>query len=322
MLRFLVIFWLFCGFLSSALAARPDAHAPIGVMRDHLHQKGEFMASYRYSQMKMDGLRNNSGSVSNSEALTRRGVIPLSMRMKMDMIGLMYGLTDDVTLSAMGTVISKEMDHRRSNGSEFERKSDGIGDSKINASYGLVNNGNDSLLLNLGLSLPTGSIDQHFLGARLPYPMQIGSGSYELLPGVSYTALRNGYSYGGQVNASFKFDTNDNGYKLGDSYNATAWIARNLTRSLSISTRLDYNKYEAIEGRDTTLNATALVTADNAALDRETIDGLVGVNYIVPSSILQDFRLAFEFGSQFYQRSRDDLLETEYKFILGLQKTF
>lgn len=330
MFRFLVIFSLFCGLFSfNVMAAnhhdhhsRADAHAPIGVMRDHIHKKGELMASYRHSQMKMEGLRSNGGSVTNDDALTRRMVIPLKMKMKMDMIGLMYGLSDDVTLSVMGSVITKDMDHRRRNGIEFARESDGVGDTKINTSYGLLNDGNDSVIFNLGLSLPTGSIDQNFLGARLPYPMQIGSGSYELLPGISYTALRDGYSYGGQINASFKLDTNDNGYKLGDSYNVTAWAAKNLNSKLSLSTRLDYNKYDAVEGRDATLNSAMIVTADPAGLDRQTIDGLVGVNYIVPSSILEDFRLAFEVGTQLYQRSNDDLLETDYKLIFGLQKIF
>ncbi|MEL7333685.1 MAG: hypothetical protein AAFN12_15670 [Cyanobacteria bacterium J06560_2] len=28
--------------------SRPDSHAPIGVMGDHTHEKGEFMLSYRY----------------------------------------------------------------------------------------------------------------------------------------------------------------------------------------------------------------------------------------------------------------------------------
>ena len=32
---------------------RPDAHAPIGVMLDHMHKKGEWMVSYRYMTMSM-----------------------------------------------------------------------------------------------------------------------------------------------------------------------------------------------------------------------------------------------------------------------------
>ncbi len=34
-------------------SARPDGHAPISVMGDHYHKKGEFMLSYRYMPMWM-----------------------------------------------------------------------------------------------------------------------------------------------------------------------------------------------------------------------------------------------------------------------------
>lgn len=41
-------------------SARADGHAPIGVMGDHVHHKGEWMASYRYMNMNMFG--NLSGT--------------------------------------------------------------------------------------------------------------------------------------------------------------------------------------------------------------------------------------------------------------------
>jgi hypothetical protein len=35
-------------------SARPDGHAPISVMGDHYHKKGEFMFSYRFMPMWME----------------------------------------------------------------------------------------------------------------------------------------------------------------------------------------------------------------------------------------------------------------------------
>ena len=32
-------------------AGRPDSHAPIGVMGDHMHKEGEWMVSYRFRYM-------------------------------------------------------------------------------------------------------------------------------------------------------------------------------------------------------------------------------------------------------------------------------
>ena len=41
----------------SSVSSRPDGHAPIGVMGDHIHREGEIMFSYRAMMMNMSGLR-------------------------------------------------------------------------------------------------------------------------------------------------------------------------------------------------------------------------------------------------------------------------
>ncbi len=304
---------------------RADSHAPIGVMRDHIHKKGEFMTSYRASYMEMKGLSNNQGSVSSAQALNSRLVAPIEMQMGMDMLSAMYGVTDNLTIAAMGSFAVKKMNHQRRNGTFFERESESVGDIQVNALYKLGKYYDGDMLFNLGLSIPTGSVDERDLnGNRLPYPMQIGSGSYEILPGLSYTKLNNSYSYGGQLNASFKLDTNNNGYKLGDSYNITAWIAKPVFDSLSISSRLDFNKIEAIEGRDSSLDniVAAIVTADPSLSDREFIDLYFGVNYVLPDSLISNMRLAFEGGPRIHEKFQDNQLETDFKLFFGIQKTF
>ena len=49
-------------------AARPDGHAPISVMGDHMHAMGEWMVSYRYMTMDMEGLLHGSNEVSKATA--------------------------------------------------------------------------------------------------------------------------------------------------------------------------------------------------------------------------------------------------------------
>ena len=48
---------------------RPDAVAPIGVMGDHLHDAGQFMASYRYMYMRMEQNFDGTSSVSDQSVL-------------------------------------------------------------------------------------------------------------------------------------------------------------------------------------------------------------------------------------------------------------
>ena len=44
-------------------SGRPDGHAPIGVMGDHMHKKGEYMMSYRYMTMNMGGLLDGGDDI-------------------------------------------------------------------------------------------------------------------------------------------------------------------------------------------------------------------------------------------------------------------
>ncbi len=301
---------------------RPDGHAPIGVMRDHTHKKGEAMLSYRLGYMKMKGLRRGSNRVALDESRNKYMMSPRDMDMKMHMFGAMYGVTDNFTIAAMGSLIEKEMHmvNRMNNVSRME--SAGIGDTKLQTMYQFYNNEENRAQFNLGVSLPTGDIKQDDRGSRLPYRMQIGSGSYELLPGISYSSFFNSYSVGAQANAIFRLDSNNIGYRLGDSYNLTAWAAKKLNNSFSLSSRLNYTIEEGIEGYDRTLNASMSPVRDFSMTARKRLDFLLGVNFIVSKGALKGHRLAFEFGRPLYKHVNGIQLETDYNFTLGWQKTF
>ena len=80
-------------------ASRPDGHAPITVMGDHMHAMGEWMVSYRYMTMDMKGLLKGSDDVnSNSQTGTMMMpgdymMVPTEMFMDMHMFGAMYAIS-------------------------------------------------------------------------------------------------------------------------------------------------------------------------------------------------------------------------------------
>lgn len=104
---------------------RADSHAPIGVMGDHTHQAGEFMFSYRFMSMTMDGNRSGSDFLSPLDIATSvpnrffgspmqpptLRVVPLDMRMDMHMFGMMYAPTSWLTLMGMTSYKDNSMDH-------------------------------------------------------------------------------------------------------------------------------------------------------------------------------------------------------------------
>ncbi|MGH1419677.1 MAG: hypothetical protein ACRBCJ_12530 [Hyphomicrobiaceae bacterium] len=331
---------------------RPDSHAPIGVMGDHMHKKGEWMLSYRYMRMEMDGNRIGDDRVSPETIATtvpnrffgRMGqpptlrVVPTRMTMDMHMFGAMYAPTNNLTLMAMLNYVDKEMEHVTFRGGmgttrlgTFTTEAKGIGDTKIGGLYRLYDDHIHHFHLNMGLSLPTGSITKRDRvlapngmrpDLRLPYPMQLGSGTVDLLPGLTYTGKKGSFSWGAQYMADIRLeDENDEGYALGDKHSLTSWIAYRVSPWASASFRVNAMTQDSIDGID--LNVVAPVqTADPNNHGGERVDLLWGVNLLAPEGALKGHRLAVEFGLPVYQNLNGPQLETDWTLAVGWQKAF
>ena len=305
---------------------RPDSHAPIGVTGDHLMRKGEIMLSYRFMSMEMDG--NRTGTDSVSVPLPGYMVSPLSMDMDMHMIGVMYAPSDQLTLMAMVPYTSISMDHLvNMNGSNFTTESSGIGDVKLAATYGLYAKPGSDFLFNFAVNAPTGSIDErdNTTGpddVHLPYPMQLGSGTWDFTPGLTYVQTYDSWSWGAQGLYTFRTGTNDNGYTLGNKLNATVWAAKQVVKSTSLSFRLKALDWDNIDGSDNKLMLTpAMVpTADPNLRGGTRVDALIGINFVPPG--FTSLRLSAEAGVPAYQKLDGPQLETDLVFTLGAQYTF
>lgn len=306
---------------------RPDTHAPAGIMGDHVMEKNEVMLSYRYMVMAMDGNRDGTNTV--PAPLPGFMVSPLNMDMKMHMFGAMYAPTEKLTLSLMAPVLSMSMDHRvNMNNIEFTTESRGIGNINIAAIYQLEDTSDTSLLLNFAAGIPTGSIDEKDLNpasngvpVQLPYPMQTGSGSYSITPGLTYTHTYSNWSWGAQGLYKYYIDTNDNGYKLGNKVDISGWISKNLNQSFSLSFRLNALDWGNIEGTDKKLSPVPTLPTKNPELrGGSRIDALIGVNYIAHE--LNALRFSMEIGTPIYQNLNGPQLETDLLFTLGAQYVF
>ena len=308
-------------------ASRPDGHAPIGVMGDHAHQKGEFMASYRYMFMDMDGNRDGTNSISDSEVLQDFMVTPVDMTMDMHMFGAMYGVSDNLTVMAMVPFVSKEMEHLTRMGNRFTTNSEGIGDIKTTALYTIFDKDKQRVHLNLGVSFPTGSINERDDTPAgedqiLPYPMQIGSGTFDLLPGITYLGQSGKGSWGAQALTTLRLGKNDNGYRLGNKYQLSGWVARNWTDWLSTSLRLTGITWGDIDGADDRLNPMMIPTADPELRNGTQINLGFGVNLYAPEGNLKGSRLAMEFELPILRDLDGPQLETDWQLTVGLQSSF
>jgi hypothetical protein len=322
--------------VSSAVLAdsshRGDSHAPIGVMGDHTHKAGEWMFSYRYMTMDMEGNLDGTDDVSSAEIVAADGeygymIAAEKMTMAMHMLGGMYAPNDDLTLMLMVPFIDTEMDHVTRMGAEFTTATDGVGDVKAGFLYRLNYTEKSNLIANFSMSFPTGSIEEKDVTAmsagedvQLPSPMQLGSGTYDLIPGMTYTVKEDTYSWGAQAKATIRLGDNDHDYTLGNRGMVTAWYARPFANHLSWSVRGAFEKWGNIDGYDSELSAmmaTMIATADSDLRAGERFDLAVGVNYIIPGS--KTNRLAFEIVKPVYQNLDGPQLETDLAFTLGWQ---
>ncbi|MEC7400630.1 MAG: transporter, partial [Verrucomicrobiota bacterium] len=225
-------------------ASRPDGHGPISVMGDHMHAMGEWMVSYRYMTMEMETLLKEADSVSLDSQLGTTSVgdfemVPTAMKMDMHMFGLMHAITDKWTIMGMVNYLDNKMDMtmahfmgpmRHDHGLEAE--SSGLGDLKFVGLYDLAkwNNGR-RIHFNLGLSIPTGSIDEKSGADILGYGMQLGSGTWDFNPAITLLGQTDKYSWGAQIGGTFRIGENDQDYAVGDKFCATLWGARTFTDS-------------------------------------------------------------------------------------------
>ncbi len=330
-------------------------HAPIGVMGDHMHEAGEVMFSYRFMRMDMEGSRIGDDPVSPEEIVTTvpnrffgapmqpptLRVVPLQMTMDMHMLGAMYAPTDWLTLMAMGMLIDNGMDHVTFQGpvgtnvlGEFRTETFGFGDTKVSALVRLLDSSAGGVRhrahLNAGLSLPTGSTtetDQILTptGAtpspRLPYPMQLGSGTFDLQPGVTYTGFSDQFSWGAQYLGTFRTGTNDEGYTLGDKHEATAWAQWGPAAWIAGSARVAYRNQDVIDGIDPAIMAP-VQTANPDFQGGDRIDVGVGLNFAGQRGAIKGHRLAVEILFPVYQDLNGPQLETDWTLTVGWQKAF
>ena len=98
-------------------SSRPDGHAPLGVMGDHTHEKGEVMFSYRFMPMRMEGNLVGADRVDTVDVLRAFPVTPLRMPMSMHMFSAMVAPADRLTLMGMVPILDGSMDHLTRTGS-------------------------------------------------------------------------------------------------------------------------------------------------------------------------------------------------------------
>lgn len=313
-----------------------ENHAPIGVMADHAHKKNEVMMSYRYMNMTMDELYEGNKALTNGDLDSNYAMVPVDMTMEMHMVGAMYATSDDVTWMVMAPYLRNEMTMTANPNAQMAGGmsgmgsmstpmtntgiSEGIGDIKLSAIMPINTDENESAVVNLGFSIPTGSIEEKSAsGKAMGYGMQLGSGTYDALLSVTWSQYNAWANLGAQARATIRLEEeNEQGYRLGNQYLASAWIAKGWSTELSTSIRLQAKQINAIAGQYEGMMPMSICK------DADTFGGtygsmLVGINYLFTGGPVKGTRLAVEYEQNLFADTFGPQMITSEQFTLGWQ---
>ena len=205
--------------------------------------------------------------------------------MTMDLFKFMgsYGITDQLTL--MGIINYQanglqQMPQDRETTSIWSASpvnTSGLGDTELDAIYKIHDSKLGKVTGTLGLSIPTGSTTQDSTGGdgygyRAPYNMQLGSGTVDVKPALTYNWISDNalWNLGGQASGIVHTGTN-HGWAYGNSVNLSTWGQRAFGPATTW-VRLKYTDTAQIRGRD---NQVLLQQRDNDADDYRTNDAEV-----------------------------------------------
>lgn len=321
-----------------------SAQTPAGVMTDHIHLKGQLALSYYYMVMGMRGSQIGNTRVSEDVVYRDYTMSPKSMTMQMHMVMAMYGITDRLTAMLMTGFMSNAMSMNMNNSRmqmpgmqmtmgtmTMTSDASGITDSKLYGLYNISRKSSHRLIASLGISIPTGmfratGITMLGEGQRLPYNMQVGTGSFSLIPDFTYSDARGNVAYGANTGADIKLNFNSLGYKAGNIYHATAWASYAIFDAFSCSIRPEVTNIGKIAGSDKAMDIPYYQTADPSV--KTTNYGgtwanvFAGVNVHLNHGALNGWTLKAEYGLPVYQDVNGTQTSTRYTVVAAIQYAF
>ena len=281
-------------------ASRPDGHGPAGMMGDHTHEKGGLMIGLSLMHDDYRGTNRLGNDKISDDAIFAAGYSgrTQSMTMDMAMLHIMYAPSDRLTLMVMPSWQRMEMvmigtgttaapghggHHALEKGETMSHSTEGFGDTQVSALVTLSKSKSHQLHAGMGVSIPTGSVSRKDDdGNFVHYGMQSGSGTWDLLPQITYRGWKGAWGWGSQANYVFRAeDKNKSGFRFGDRFTATAWGSYALSSKFSLSGRLGYQTEGKVEGHYNAGHNHAAPPDRQANYGGERIDAGLGANMLL-----------------------------------------
>jgi hypothetical protein len=293
---------------------------PAGIMFGHMLDKpGDFMMGYRFMLSKNDGPMMQGAHKVADQTIVDQGCndepcffTPAYMIMRMHMLDIMYAPTKWLNVMLMPTFMDMEMNLRELKnapapppGSHHSgatgHETGAIGDTYFSSLIKLIDIPGHRVHMNLGMSAPTGKVDIELRrmgqtdGGLIHFGMQLGSGTWDFMPSLTYMGEYSRWSWGAQFSGTKRLeDKNKSGYRLGDIFQTTTWGGFDLTRWLTASLRGVYTLQGAVQRDFDTFNPRTGPMDFPTNYGGQFWDIGFGLNAVIPSGKFAGNRFGFE----------------------------
>ena len=221
-------------------------------------EKGQGVAGIVYQHHEFDGLIRGSDSVSAEEVVTSAPnpffgdpgqpptlrVVPTEVSADVAFPFANFAVNERLAVVGLVPLVRKKTTLETFAGptgttslGTTEVTSSGLGDIKFGVIYKLYDSPDyrHNLLLDAGLSAPTGNITEEdykltptgaMVKSRLPYGMQLGSGTWDGILGLVYWGKEGKWGWGAQYLATFPLESeNSEGWRYDDQHMLTGWVS-------------------------------------------------------------------------------------------------
>ena len=197
---------------------------------------------------------------------------------------------------------------------------EGVSDVNLNISRYFNLNPQTHYALNLGIGLPTGSIDEEKGGNVLPYSLQLGSGTVDLSPGIAGVKAFGLWEIGAAVKGDIHLGDNDRGYSYGNSILGSTWIEFDPNPYFELGAFIRGYHLEAVD--DVPPDKPGALHRNPANYGGTYVDGGVSVKFKHPSCPYAGKYVQFRASKPLWQDVNGIHLTKDWSLDLGVGFSF
>jgi len=291
-------------------------------------EKGTFKINYDVMNTWYDNILYHNKEVSQ-ERIAEDGFIyaPESMGMTKHSFSFQYAPGERVTFMIRGNYTDNQMTMGM-NGFGTSRdiimNSSGWSDWTLMSNFTVLNIDKHMLLVNIGLSLPTGSISKGAVDEkgefnRYPYIMQTGSGTLDPVFELVYMRSSGQHTFGAGMSANQRYYDNKYGYHLGNEMSAVIGYGLNITEWWGTTFRIDYHYKDNVLGADTTLGLMQSPIHRADMVRGHRVDASLGMIFFVLHGKMKGLAMKIDYRRPIEQNYIGFGMKNEYNWKLSLQ---